>query len=75
MSQTSSPPQRPAGIHRFDGVHAEGQHISVTDGIHDGVGMKLVAEGLRCCAKVGVLLTPALTAKMGVPVKPTNDTV
>ena len=53
------------GIHRFDGVHAEGQHILVTDGIYDGVGMELVAEGLRCCAKVGRLTHTCIDCKDG----------
>lgn len=34
------------GVHGSDIVHPEGQHILVIDGIHDGVGVELVAEGL-----------------------------
>ena len=42
-------------IHRLVIFHAEGQHILVTDSVNDGVGVKLVAERLRCCAKRGIL--------------------
>ena len=34
-------------IHRLDVIHTEWQHILVVDGIHDGVGVQLVAERLR----------------------------
>ena len=34
-------------VHRFDVIHTERQHILVVDGIHDGVGVQLVAERLR----------------------------
>ena len=34
-------------VHRLDVVHTERQHILVVDGIHDGVGVQLVAERLR----------------------------
>ena len=42
-------------VHRLDVVHTERQHILVVDGIHDGVGVQLVAERLRCgeIARVG----------------------
>ena len=33
-------------VHGLDIVHAEGQNIFVIDGIDNGVGMELVAEGL-----------------------------
>ncbi len=33
-------------VHRFDVVHPEGQHVFIVDGVHDGVGMELVPEGL-----------------------------
>ena len=35
-------------IHRLDVIHTERQHILVIDGIHDGVGVQLIAERLRC---------------------------
>ena len=35
-------------IHRLDVIYTEWQHILVVDGIHDGVGVQLVAERLRC---------------------------
>ena len=35
-------------VHRLDVVHTERQHILVVDGIHDGVGVQLIAERLRC---------------------------
>ena len=34
-------------VHCFDVIHTERQHILVVDGIHDGVGVQLVAERLR----------------------------
>ena len=38
------------GIHCLDVVYPEGQHIFIVDSIYDGVGVKLVAKCLRCCA-------------------------
>ena len=35
-------------VHRLDVVHPERQHILVVDSIHDGVGVQLIAERLRC---------------------------
>ena len=35
-------------VHRLDVVHTERQHILVVDSIHDGVGVQLIAERLRC---------------------------
>ena len=35
-------------VHRLDVVHPERQHILVVDGIHDSVGVQLIAERLRC---------------------------
>ena len=68
------------GVHGSDIVHPEGQHILVIDGIHDGVGVELVAEGLgvwswspKVWAVVKNCAPPAaraLAAKIGVPVKP-----
>ena len=53
------------GIHCLDVVHPEGQHVFVIDGIHDGVGVKLVAERLRCCAKRRVLAYACIDCKDG----------
>ena len=34
------------GIHRLDVVHPERQYVFIIDGIHNGIGVKLVAKGL-----------------------------
>ena len=41
-------------LNRLDVVDAEGEHVAVADGIHDGVGVKSVTEGLLGRAKVRV---------------------
>ena len=41
-------------LHGGDILHAEGQHVAVADGIHDGVAVQLVAEGLCRCLELGV---------------------
>lgn len=53
------------GVHRFDVVHPEGQHVFVVDGIHDGVGVKLIAKSLLCRAECGILAHACIDCKDG----------
>ena len=41
-------------FHRVDVVDAERQHVSVVDGIHDRISVKLIAKGLRCSTHIGI---------------------
>ena len=34
------------GIHRFDVVHPERQYVFIIDGIHNGIGVELIAKSL-----------------------------
>ena len=51
------------GIHRFDIVHPEGQNILVVNGVHNGVGMELIAKSLRCRAECGILAHACIDRK------------
>ena len=51
------------GIHCLDVVHPEGQHVFVVNGIHDGVGVELIAKSLRCRAECGILAHACIDRK------------
>ena len=51
------------GVHRFDVVHPEGQYVFVVNGVHNGVGMELIAKSLRCRAECGILAHACIDRK------------
>ena len=51
------------GIHCLDVVHPEGQHVFVVDGIHNGIGVELIAKSLLCRAECGILAHACIDRK------------
>ena len=53
------------GVHRFDVVHPEGQYIFVVNGVHNGIGVELIAKSLLCRAEYGILAYACIDCKDG----------
>ena len=53
------------GIHCLDVVHPEGQHVFVVDGVHNGIGVELIAKSLLCRAECGILAHACIDCKDG----------
>ena len=54
-------------LHRLDVVHAERQHISVADSIHDGIAVQLVAKRLRRREEFRILPTARIDRENRCP--------
>ena len=53
------------GIHCLDVVHPKGQYIFVVNGVHNGIGVELIAKSLLCRAECGILAYACIDCKDG----------
>ena len=50
-------------FHGFDKIHPEGQHVFIVNGVHDGIGVQLVAKGLLRGHKLRIAATAGIDGK------------